>query len=180
MKRLTFILIVIFLLVACTPKPEQIKPFLDQTLTALPTQTSYPTNTPFSTFTPYPTQTKLPTYTLMPTYTPIIKIITATHTSTPEFTPTETEIPTDTPTMTPTLDPLKEPRGDGFYLVGEEIATGVWRSTSGSDRCYWSITASTGNIIKNHYGMSGGTMYIPSNGFQVELSNCGTWTWLQP
>ena len=65
MKR--FVFVILFFLSACTPKPEQISPYVDQTLTAYPTRTSYPTNTAFPTYTPFPTYTKVPTY------TPIIK-----------------------------------------------------------------------------------------------------------
>jgi hypothetical protein len=89
MKCLLFVFAVISILTACTPKLEQISPYVDQTLTALPTRTSYPTNTAFPTYTP------LPTYTKVPTYTPIIKIVTPTHTLAP--TSTKTPTPTNTP-----------------------------------------------------------------------------------
>lgn len=43
----------------------------------------------------------------------------------------------------------------------------------------WAITTKTDDIINNHYGMAGGTMYIPSSGYQVELDqDCGRWTYL--
>ena len=93
MKRLLFVIVVICVLTACTPKPEQISPYVDQTLTALPTRTNYPTNTSFPTYTP------LPTYTKVPTYTPIIKIVTPTNTLAP--TSTKTPTPTNTPEYSP-------------------------------------------------------------------------------
>jgi hypothetical protein len=89
MKRFIAIIALLVTLSACTPKPEQIAPFVDETLTALPTRTSYPTNTSFPTYTP------LPTYTKVPTYTPIIQIVT----------PTNTLSPTSTNTPTPTATP---------------------------------------------------------------------------
>ncbi len=52
MKRFIAIVTLLVALSACTPKPEQIMPFVDETLTALPTRTTYPTNTPFPTYTP--------------------------------------------------------------------------------------------------------------------------------
>lgn len=92
--------------------------------------------------------------------------------------------PTATPTVTntpePTMDVTKLSRGDGFYLVGSEIAPGVWRSTAGRDSCYWEVTRSNGDIIDNHFGMSGGTMYVSASGFQVRLDDCGQWEWIQP
>jgi hypothetical protein len=112
------------------------------------------------------------------TFTPIIPP-TATKTPTPAFTPTITATPTITPTLTPTLDPLKKARGSGMYLVNVDIAPGVWRSDGKNDSCYWKVSSTTGDIIQNYYGMAGGTIYIPESGFQVELNDCGTWTFLQ-
>jgi hypothetical protein len=81
-------------------------------------------------------------------------------------------------TPAPTQDRLKIPKIDGFYLVGEEIAPGVWRSQGKGESCYWSLTTKTGDIISNHFGMSGGTMYVPQNAFQVQVEGCGTWVFL--
>ena len=75
---------------------------------------------------------------------------------------------------------LTEERADGFYLVGVDIAPGVWRSTGGGDSCYWATTSKTGEIIKNHFGMAGGTAYISPSAYQVEFSNCGIWLFLTP
>lgn len=95
MKRLTFVLIMIILLAACTPKPEQVKPYVDQTLTAYPTQTSYPTNTPYPTYTKEPTQTAVF----------LTKVVTATNTLTPTMTHTPTPTPTPLHSPTPTIPP---------------------------------------------------------------------------
>lgn len=180
MKKMLVVLIVFLFVVSCTPNPEQIKPYVEQTLAEWPTQTAYPTPTANPTNTPYPTYTALPTYTKMPTTTPVIKIVTATLTSTPIHTPTQTIPPTATTTTTPTLDPLKAPRGNGFYLIGSEIAPGVWDSDGTGDRCYWKVTNAEGKTLSNHYGLAGGIAYVPSTAFQVLFEDCGTWTWLQP
>ncbi|NLE83881.1 MAG: hypothetical protein GX603_05140 [Chloroflexi bacterium] len=186
MKKWIVILISLIILFGCSPKPEQLQPLVDQTLTALPTRTTYPTNTPYSTYTPMPTYTLMPTYTPLPTYTKaptltqIVKVVTATETSTPLYTATITNTATSTATQTATSDPLKAPRGNGFYLVGTEIAPGVWDSDGSGDRCYWEVSNAQGDIISNHFGLAGGTAYVPSSAFQVLFEDCGTWTWLQP
>jgi len=73
---------------------------------------------------------------------------------------------------------LRADKGDGFYLVNVDIAPGVWRSTGSGDGCYWSTTTKTGDIIDNHFGMSGGTTFISPSTFQVELNGCGTWVFV--
>lgn len=95
MRRLIIILSIIILMTACTPKPEQVKPYVDQTLTALPTRTQYPTNTA------YPTYTKEPTLTQVV----ITKVVTATRTLTPTLTRTPTNTPTPINSPTPTQPP---------------------------------------------------------------------------
>ena len=96
----------------------------------------------------------------------IVKEITQTPIPTLKHTPTITNTPTNTFTPTPTTDPLRKTKGNGFYLIGVDIAPGVWRSQGTGDSCYWSVTTLTGDIIDNHFGMSGGTAYIPDYGFQ--------------
>ena len=59
--------------------------------------------------------------------------------------------------------------GDDFYLVNTEIAPGVWRSQGTGDGCYWEFDGRSGNIINNHFGMTGGIMYIPATAFQARL-----------
>lgn len=107
--------------------------------------------------------------------TPVFIVVTATKLPTPLNTPTITLTPTPKPTSTPTVSSLKQPKSDGFYLIGVDIAPGIWRSTGSDDGCYWEITTSTGDIIDNHFGMSGGTAYIPESGFQVVFEDCGNW-----
>lgn len=109
----------------------------------------------------------------------IVKVVTTTFTPTPKHTPTITNTPEPTNTQTPTIDPLKRSRGNGFYLIGVDIAPGVWRSNGSGDSCYWAVTRADGDIIDNHFGMSGGTAYIPEYGYQVQFEDCGTWTFIQ-
>lgn len=169
MKKLLFLPLVVYFLVSCGPTPEQISGPVNSTVAAISTATAYPTYTPIP---PNPTYTPYPTYTIQPTYTPVILVVTATGTPTPEFTPTLTNTPE------PTKDPTMTDKWDGFYLVGMDIAPGVWRSNGNNDNCYWAVTTKTGDILDNHFGMAGGTMYISTNGFQVELKHCGIWTYM--
>jgi hypothetical protein len=169
-NHLYIILILVLLLTACAPSPQAIQTAIAQTQvvwTPVPTQTAYSTNT------------LQPTYTLQPTIV-ITKIVTITFTPTLEFTPTRTSTPTFTRTTTPTINPLTLMRNDGFYLVGTDIAPGLWRSQGSSNDCYWEIDTRTGDIISNHFGMAGGTMYIPASAFEVRLEDCGNWVYLGP
>jgi hypothetical protein len=92
--------------------------------------------------------------------------------------PTNTPAPTNTPVQT--VDLLLTDKRDGFYLVGVKIAPGVWKSTGTGDDCYWAIYERDDDIINNHFGLSGGTMYIPTDAFQVRMEDCGTWEYLGP
>lgn len=173
------IILLVAILVACSPTPEQIATPLASTLDAIPSVTPYPTHTPYPTLTAWPSLTPYPTYTAAPTQTARVVIVTPTYTATPLATPTETIPPTETSLPTPTPDPLYTDKSAGFYLVGIDIGAGVWRSQGTSEKCYWEITTKTGDIINNHYGMAGGTMYIPAGAYQVQLKeNCGTWVYL--
>jgi hypothetical protein len=171
--RIFFMLsICLFVLSACKPPSGEINQLVKNTINAF---------TPIPSFTPFSTHTAYPSLTPNPTYTPWIqtKIVTQTFTPTPEFTSTITNTPTITPTITNTPDPLKAKKGPGFYLVGDDIAPGSWRSQGESNTCYWSITSKTGKIIDNHFGLAGGTMYIFPNAYQVELNfECGDWEYL--
>jgi hypothetical protein len=172
MNRIITLFAVLAILSGCAPTPQQLATPVAATVNAIPTATNYPTSTPYKTLTPYPTYTFYPTYTIPPSQTPKIIIVTPTSSPTPEFTPTNTLPPTAT------MDPAQSKKSDGFYLVGADIAPGVWKSEGVGDSCYWEITTKTGDIINNHFGMSGGTMYIPSSGFQVQLKECGEWSFM--
>lgn len=194
MKRktlITLILVCIFLpaLASCSPSEEAISAAIVETMEAW---------TPIPTFTSQPSYTPAPAIAVEVTreVTRIVEV-TPTFTSTPRFTATVTFTPTitNTPTRTPTVtntpnatqtsiaretERLRQNRGNGFYLVNIDIAPGVWRSTGTGDSCYWATTTSTGSILSNHFGMSGGTAYISPSAYQVEFSDCGNWTFLSP
>lgn len=104
---------------------------------------------------------------------------TAPPTTTPAFTLTPSMTFTPAPPPTATQPPLYDTKYNGFYLINVDIAPGIWRSNGTSDNCYWEVTTATGDIIQNHFGMAGGTAFIPPNGFQVQFLNCGTWTYIQ-
>jgi hypothetical protein len=174
---ISLILVITILLSACAPSIGIIQTALAQTQAA---------------WSPIPTQTTFPTYTVPPTVAvevTRIVIVTATYTYTPLYTPTNTSTPTNTftPTKTPNATQtsqaqlsamLQADKGDGFYLVNVDIASGIWRSTGKGDTCYWEITTRTGDIISNFLGLAGGTAYVPSTAFQVQFNRCGTWVFL--
>ncbi len=112
----------------------------------------------------------------------VIVPVTVTPTPSPEFTATITPIPSPTLRPTATRSPLEEDKSPGIYLVGVDIAAGLWRSqATGSSDCYWKVSTRTGDIMRNFYGPAGGTMYIPTSGFQVQMdAECGTWTYMGP
>lgn len=164
-----------------TPAPTQtpiIQTVVVTQLVLAPTLESLATYTPRPTFTPYPTYTPAPP--VVVTATPIPPTATPLLTSTPTRPPTATTRPTVTPspTYTPdaTLEAIAEEilarrasRGDGFYLVGVDISPGTWRSESGYDQCYWERNNRQGDILGNHFGLSGGVMTIRGSDFQVHL-----------
>lgn len=71
---------------------------------------------------------------------------------------------------------LIQPKGDGLWTVGVEIAPGRWRSTGTADDCYWkrSPDGNPDDIIDNHFGNAGGTVTI-REGEEFETDDCGTW-----
>jgi hypothetical protein len=155
---------------ACQPSQDLIDQAVSSTIGAIPTYTAYPSQTSQLTYTPYPTYTDVP---------PIS--VTATYTSTPRFTPTITLTPTTTLIPTSTPDPLTRDKSPGLFLVGVDIAPGVWRSQGGGEDCYWERTTKTGDIIDNYFGMAGGTIYVSPSDFQVRLEKaCGVWVHMGP
>ena len=191
MKKVVLALIAIaFVLTGCGPSDQEVAAmvhgFVAQTVEAF---TPIPSNTPYQTYTPADTATPYPTYTPQDTPTTQVEtkivVVTVTNTATPLYTPTITETPTltvpptNTAAPTGTKDPTQLDKGAGFYLVTDDIAPGVWRSDGTTDTCYWEITRKDGGIVSNHFGMAGGTMYIPTSAFQVQMkSECGTWTYI--
>ena len=77
-------------------------------------------------------------------------VVTATYSG-----PTETPAPTATlapsPTPSPTVDQTKVDKIDGSYMVGTEIAPGIWRSSGGksSEECWIQIKTLNGDFKGN-------------------------------
>ena len=71
---------------------------------------------------------------------------------------------------------LTQPKGDGRWTVGGEIAPGRWRSNGTADDCYWkrSPDGNPDDIIDNHFGNAGGTVTL-REGEEFETDDCGTW-----
>ena len=179
--RLLVAIVLISALVSCigpaTPQPTPIVQTVVVTqIVYAPTATPYPTLTPWPTYTPAPpvVVTQLIFYTAIPPLS----------TSTPYWpTPVKTAIAAATPNVAKTATAeafaiLTTPRDDGFYLVGIDIAPGVWRSQGTGTSCYWQRSTKTGGIIDNHYGQSGGTIYIAASDFQIQFKGCGTWIYM--
>jgi len=114
----------------------------------------------------------LPTLTPSPSPSP-----TATATNTP-LPPT----PTPNLAMTATIEalgPLVEPKGDGFYLVGVDIAPGKWESEAGMSDCYWERLDRLGDIIDNDYSFSGGTVTVLPQDYEVHFEECGIFRYVE-
>jgi hypothetical protein len=110
-------------------------------------------------------------------------IVTLTYTPPISGTPTRTGPPTKTPdfaaiSTAQQLANLRSDKLDGNYLVGVDIAPGVWRNDSNGNDCYWSRLTRTGEIIDNYIGAGKGTAYIAPTDFAFYSERCGTWTYL--
>lgn len=107
--------------------------------------------------------------------------VTPISTSTP-LGPTATLQPTRTPIPTPDL--TRQPKGEGSYLAGKEMALGVWRSTRITNDfmdgdCYISVEDFGGDIYNNSLSPLGATIRIPAGDYIVLVDNC-VWEFLQP
>jgi hypothetical protein len=192
--------LIVFVVVGCSagPTTEQIQGTVIAQVTSLAKQA-----TPYPTYTPLPTYTPMPTVAIKVEVTKIV-IVTQTPTPTPLFTSTPTPEPAQatataqaeiaaatatakaeaanaTATAQAETDViLKASREDGIWLVGVDIAPGLWRNNGTGDGCYWQRSTMTGDIIDNHFGQGGGTVYILKSDFQFETHDCGTWTYIRP
>lgn len=70
------------------------------------------------------------------------------------------------------------PKRDGFYVVGVDIAPGVWWSQGKGARCYWARQNVTQDLIDNDIGFPGGAVTIRPDDFEFTTSGCGVWTML--
>lgn len=74
------------------------------------------------------------------------------------------------------IDQIKWPKDDGNYMVNQDIAAGQWLSSypMTEDGCYWARINSAGNIIANHFGVAGITVYVAQTDAVVQFEGCGT------
>lgn len=88
--------------------------------------------------------------------------------------------PTDVPTDEPVVDESPvSPKGDGIYLVGEEIAEGNWKSTGSGFGCKWTRLDENKEVLRKFVGNAGGTLTIQPGDYEVEMENCGTWEFVE-
>lgn len=156
-KVLLLITSLLILLIACTPSPG--------TSEVLPTYTPYPTYAPFPTYTPYPTFTPYPTI-VPPTEVPTITE------------PAVTATPMLTATLMPTQNPeLTTDKAGGVWLVGNEVAIGLWRA---SGDCYAVLRDKNGKSLDMASG-SRSIISVTSEAFSIEFvsfpDKC-TWSYL--
>jgi hypothetical protein len=74
------------------------------------------------------------------------------------------------------IDDAKRPKYSGYYKVGSEIAPGYWVSSAEMTvgGCYWERINTSGNIIQNHFGVAGITVYVAPTDAVVQFDGCGT------
>jgi hypothetical protein len=77
-------------------------------------------------------------------------------------------------------DTAADPKGDGFYTVGLEIAPGRWESTGSGSGCYWARLDGNQNILDNHFGNAGGSVTVRPTDYEIEFNDCGTWQYVGP
>jgi hypothetical protein len=84
----------------------------------------------------------------------------------------------ETSTQSPSLGP-EEPHQDGIYIVGAEIAPGIWHSISTDQNfCYWARRKYDGIILASYIGLPGIDIRILETDYEVELDGCGMWIYL--
>ncbi len=73
-----------------------------------------------------------------------------------------------------------QPFGPGVWLVGSEIAPGIWRNSDSSANCYWErrsgLSGEFQDIIANEYSASIQTVTIQAGDVAFQSERCGTWT----
>ncbi len=101
--------------------------------------------------------------------------------------PTYTSIPLTPATPEPTVDVTRLDMTDGSYLVGAEIAPGIWRSISDTDPgedCWLTIQDFDGDLIGITGELVGATIRVPDREAIVLIGggtgNQCVWTFFQP
>jgi hypothetical protein len=91
--------------------------------------------------------------------------------------------PLPAPAAAPALPPgLATTFGEGKFVVGTDIAPGIYRTTGPSGRldCYWErlkrTSGTTDSIIANNLGRGPVTVTIDGNDGAFQTRWCSTWT----
>ena len=81
--------------------------------------------------------------------------------------------------LSPVTASLDAPFGDGTYIIGIDVAPGVWRSEGGTS-CYWARLSGFGDtlneILANENAGASGTVRISDGDKGFKSRRCGTWT----
>jgi hypothetical protein len=119
----------------------------------------------------------------------------------PTYTPSATQPPASaTPRSTASLSPfeagyatqtqaarnasgLYDPKGDGTYLLGKQMARGEWLTDAipldPSSDCYVIARHADGIILQVYSGPALPiSIYFDDYDYEVSFENCGTWTYL--
>ena len=74
--------------------------------------------------------------------------------------------------------------GDGYWIVGSEVAPGLWRNSDSSGTCYWERLSGFSwefkDIIANGLSDAIETVQISGGDAGFNSSRCGSWTHLGP
>ncbi len=86
--------------------------------------------------------------------------------------------------MTPCTSSPTSGFGDGYWLIGDEVAPGLWRNSGSADTCYWERLSGFSwefeDIITNGLSTSIQTVQISAGDTGFHASRCGNWTYLGP
>ena len=76
-------------------------------------------------------------------------------------------------------DDATNPKEDGFYRVGVEIASGRWESDGTGDDCFWTRLDDQQDPLAVHFGLAGGVMTVRENDAEVSMRDCGEWLYIE-
>jgi hypothetical protein len=93
-----------------------------------------------------------------------------------------TRCATWTQDLSPVTTSPVAPFGDGTFIVGTDVAPGLWRSQGGTS-CYWERLRGFGgtldDITANENAGASGLVQISESDKGFSSSRCGTWTKVQ-
>ncbi|MEA2024770.1 MAG: S-layer homology domain-containing protein [Actinomycetota bacterium] len=86
--------------------------------------------------------------------------------------------------MTPRTGTPTSGFADGYWLVGDEVAPGLWRNSGSADTCYWERLSGFSwefeDLITNGLSTSVQTVRIRASDVGFHATRCGSWTYLGP